>query len=322
MNDDVLLKPNLIHYSNYNNLEFHQRGSDLCVKHATTIGAPALITAYSAAVVTEYNTFSWARRSDFTEKKTEADANRDSVFSVLSATVRAGMKHYNPQIKDAALHINNMLEIFGDVIHMNYDAETAAIDGVIMRMRSEEYLSAAQKLSLPPWVDLLEEANNKFKEYVIDTDQEKAVKPKISHKQARKNTDTCLYKVTNWVEAAIVMTGIGAFAQFIEDFNSLVKHYNTVSKEHLGRTHIRTDIAKASIKQIPAQPYVGTPVYVIPMVTIYEILPDGSKKGVELVFNIDFRVTYINNSEPGMASLVVQGIGKYKGKLTTTFDIV
>jgi hypothetical protein len=48
---------------------------------------------------------------------------------------------------------------------------------------------------------------------------------------------------------------------------------------------------------------------------------DGSVAVVELVFSRDFEVGYRNNVEPGTATLIITGIGRYRGEMTTRFNI-
>jgi hypothetical protein len=82
-----------------------------------------------------------------------------------------------------------------------------------------------------------------------------------------------------------------------------------------------TDIAPAIIDVIATQAYTGQPVFVIPTVNLPETDRDGGEKVVSLVFTQDFTVAYRNNVNPGTATLTIHGIGKYKGEVTTTFNI-
>lgn len=77
-------------------------------------------------------------------------------------------------------------------------------------------------------------------------------------------------------------------------------------------TGYRVDISKASIDSIPAQTYTGKAIK--PEVTIkYGILTLEKGK--------DYTVTYKNNKNAGTATIVIQGIGSYRGSVTKTFSI-
>jgi hypothetical protein len=48
---------------------------------------------------------------------------------------------------------------------------------------------------------------------------------------------------------------------------------------------------------------------------------DGIAQFIELIFTEDFTMSCKNNIKPGTATLRIQGIGKYKGEIVTTFNI-
>ena len=312
----TLAKPEVYIYNSADHIEFHKTSYTIDVKFGTVIDAPELITAYGDKVTQEDNIYKWVRRSEYTEKKAEADHSRDSVYTGIVNIVRANLKHFDPSIRDNALHVYNLLENYGDLTHAGYDAETAGIDSVVTRLNSSAYSLAVQNLGLVSWVAELANRNTLFKGYVEDTAQEQIDKPDISPRTARRETDEALRKITTRVSALIDLNGPDAYAAFVEEFNVLVNHYNTLVREHYGRLHAKTDIAPATVASIAVQPYTGRPVYVIPEVSLNK---DG--KIVELAFSEDFSVAYKNNLEPGTATLVIKGTGKYTGEIVTTFNI-
>jgi hypothetical protein len=318
----ILGRANTTRYSTANHVEFHKLGSGICVKYAAVIGAQPLIDSYGAAMIRESDIFKWIRRSEFTEKKVKADHRRDGVCVGLTGLVRVNLRHFDPPVQDAAVHVDNLLSGYGHVTEMGYDAETAAIDSIVARLRSADYEPAAQLLGLMPWVDHLEAANNEFKEYVDDTAQEEISRPDIAPKEARRQSDAALHRITDRVEALITLDGEAPFAGFVAEYNTLVRHYNTLVHEHYGRLHARTDIAPAELAPVAPQPFAGKPVYVVPEVTMRTVATDGTETVTELVFSRDFTVAYQNNFQPGTATLTIQGIGQYKGEIVTRFNIV
>ena len=317
----ILGKPDVGRYTNPNHIEFHKLGSGICVKHAAVIGAQSLIDDYNAAMMQENSIFKWIRRSEFTEKKADADHRRDSAYAGILGVVRLNLKHFDPQMQDSAGHVYNLLAGYGQVAGLGYDAETAAIDSIIGRLRSEAYAPAVQELGLETWLNELEMTNAEFKTYVDDTMQEEIDRPDISPKEARRQSDAALRLISERVEALVILNSEESFTAFIEEYNTLVKNYNMLVHERYGRLHARTDIAPAIITPIAPQPFAGKPVFVIPEVSLRTVTPDGSGKIIELVFSCDFTVAYKNNFQPGTATLSIQGIGKYKGEIVTTFNI-
>ena len=315
-------KPELSHYQNAEHGAFHRSSLDICQRYASLIGEPPLIDRYSETVAQESSIFMWIRRSEFTQKKAEADQQRDRTYTGMLGTVRIGLKHFDQQMQDAAEHIYNLLKGYDDVPRMNYDAETAAIDNIVARLRSEAYVPAVQLLGLTSWINELDTLNAQFKTYAEDATQEEIDKPDITLRTARRETDASLRAIMARVDALATLNGPEPFVAFIDEFDTLVRHYNALIHEHYGRIHARTDISSALIDDIPPQPFIGKPVFVIPDVSLRTVASDETEKVITLVFSRDFNVTYKNNLQPGTATLTIQGIGQYKGEVITTFNIV
>jgi hypothetical protein len=309
-------------YSNANHAEFHKLASGICVKHTSEIDDQPLIDDYSAAVSQESDIFIYVRRSEFTKKKEIADRLRDESFMGVTGTVRVNLTHFDADKQKAAVHLDNLLSGYNYLPKMNYDAETAAVDSLVAHMRSAEYAPSVGALQLAGWVDKLDEINTQFKTYVQDTAQEEINRPSVTTKQARIRSDNALGLITTRVEALVTLNGKTAFTGFIAEYNTLAKHYNTLMNEHIGRIHARTDISNAVIALITQHPFTGKPIIVIPDVAVQEVAPDNTVKTKELVFTQDFTVSYANNVKPGTATLSIRGIGKYKGEVVTTFNIV
>jgi hypothetical protein len=317
----VLKNPEVYLYSNGDHVEFHKLSNPLCNKYATVIDNKSLLSAYDGKVQQEESVFKWIRRSEYTEKKAETDQARDKAYTGITGIVRVNMQNFNPSLRDNALHVHNLLENYGNLKHTDYDAETAAIDSLAARLRSQDYLPAVTALGLRPWLNELEAQNNLFKSYVNDTAQEQVDKPGIVPKAARRETDDALHRITARVSALANLNGPDDYAAFAEEFNILVNHYNTLVHEHYGRLHARIDISSADIAPISVQPFTGKPVYVIPSVTLRKTSPDGSTTIVELAFSQDFTIACRNNVGPGTATLSIKGLGRYVGELVTTFNI-
>ncbi|MDR2139236.1 MAG: DUF6261 family protein [Tannerella sp.] len=321
MPDLFLRKPDTGHFSNADHIEYHKITYSECEAAGAVINAPDLMASYAAKVTQEDSIYKWMRKSEYTVKKLETDHERDRIYEGICGIVRVNLRHFDPAIRDNAVHVNNLLVNYGDVPHADYDAATASIDSIITRLNSPGYLPAVQNLGLAEWVTELASVNALFKSYVDDVTQEQSEKPGITSQTARRETDGALRRITDRVTALINLNGPALYTDFVEKFNVTVNHYNTLVHEHYGRLHAKTDITSAVIAPIDVQPCTGTQVYVIPTVSIVQKAKDGSETVVKLVFSEDFTVGYKNNVDPGTATLIITGIGKYTGKLVTTFNI-
>jgi hypothetical protein len=317
-----LKKPNAGHYNNGDHVRFHRTTCDLLSKNGVIINAPDLLTDYQLKVEQEESIYKWMRQSEFTVKKAAADKDRDKILIGINATVDAAQQHVLPLMRDYAIHVATQIDNFGDLPHANYNAETAGIDSLLTKLRSNDYIVAVEALGLIPWLDELEKYNNLFKEYASEAEQELVEKPSIKYKDARLETDKALRKITNRISSLIDLNGPEAYSQLVNEFNVHVTLYNTQLNEHYGRLHAKINISNAEIDTVTAQPYTGKPVYVIPAVKIRKIEKDNTETVIELEFTKDFTVQYKNNITAGTATLIITGIGKYSGEIITTFNIV
>jgi hypothetical protein len=74
----------------------------------------------------------------------------------------------------------------------------------------------------------------------------------------------------------------------------------------------QTSIEKAKVSKISTKTYTGKAIK--PSVTV-------TLNGKKLKKNSEYVIEYKNNKKPGMATLTIKGVGKYKGTITKTFNI-
>jgi hypothetical protein len=318
--ETILRKPDLTRFNISDHLEFHELSFAMCVRYASFFSL-LIITEYSDALNQEKAVFKWIHKSEITAKKAKTDHARDHAVKGIAAVVRNDMKHFDPTIRDHALHVYGLLEAYGNMPAADYDAETANIDSLITRLRSIGYQASVTALGLAGWIAELEAQNNLFKTYVDDFAKEQIAKPAIEPKAARQQTDDALHVATNHVTSLVILNGQSQYVAFINEFNTLVNHYNNLVHEHYGRLHARTDITPSVLGAIPEQPYTGKPVFVIPEL-ILTVEREGKTFTLHPEFSVDFTVTYKNNVEPGTATLTITGIGKFVGEIVTTFNII
>ena len=316
-----LKKPDLWHYTNAEHIEFHKTAYEIINRHKDVINAPALLSAWQDKIAQEAAIYKWIRSSEFTAKKAEIDRERDRVLSGITGMLHAYEKHFDPAIRDKARHVLRLIDNYHNLEHSGYDSETAGIDSILEKLAGSDYLPDVQALALGQWLTELARLNTLFKRYAADTEQEQVEKPGIAPQAARRETDAALRLITQRITAIVVIDGPEESAGLIAEYNVHVNHYNTLVKEHYGRLHVKTDISGGEVDPIGTQPWTGKTVNVIPGVKIRRTEKDGTVTVVELVFSVDFTVSYKNNVGPGTATLIITGIGKYTGEIVTTFNI-
>lgn len=316
-----LNKPDVWHYPNAEHIEFHEIAYDIINKHKSDINAPALLVGYLSKIKQEATIYKWLRSSEFTAKKAEVDSERDKILSGIIGLLHSYEKHFDPAIRDNALHVLHLINNYHNLGNTGYDSETAGVDSIIEKMAGSDYLPAVQVLNLSPWLTELARLNTLFKTYAADAAQEQVEKPDVNSKVARRETDEALRLITKRITAIVTIDGPEDYTALVTEYNVHVNHYNTLVHEHYGRLHAKTDISVGEVNAVEVQPYTGKPVNVIPTVKIRKKEKDGTVTVVELVFSKDFTVGYRNNVAPGTATLIITGIGKYTGEIVTTFNI-
>ncbi|MDR1667757.1 MAG: DUF6261 family protein [Bacteroidales bacterium] len=314
----ILRKPDLSRYSNADHLAFHKAALQVGLKYDAAVGSKDNLSAYVSALEQEVNVFKWIRKSAFTDKKAEIDHSRDEIYMGMLGAVRINLKHFAPHVRDAARHVYSLLENYGNLPNAGCDAETDFIDSLIAQLHGSDYHEAAQLLAIEMWISELTRLNNLFKKQVEDAPQRKINHPDISPKIARRVTDEALQRIITRITAQINLYGASFYFPFIEEFNLLTNRYNMLQHERYDRLHAKIDLAQAEIETIAPQAFTGKPVFVIPSISLRAT---GEKKADDLVFSKDFTLAYVNHLHPGTATLIIKGIGKYKGERITTFTI-
>jgi hypothetical protein len=101
-----------------------------------------------------------------------------------------------------------------------------------------------------------------------------------------------------------------------ETLRVLCTEMNDIRRKYVARRAISLTDASISTEPVPELPATGKPLTPIPRV--FRRTATGL---VELVFAVDFDVTYHNNINPGTARLLIHGKGKYTGTYVATFNI-
>jgi hypothetical protein len=269
------------------------------------------LTPFDELLQTEESLMEYARKSIYTEQIVEADHRLDRDISGMKAVILSGLNHFDPAVVLAAKILDNYLKPFGRIRYKSYEAESAAIQKLVRDMLNT-YAPQVAILGLGAWIEEINLAELNFTSIYTTRSVEQADRPQESIRDIRFDLETYYHKMTTVVEADVNLNGPAKCGEFILRLNNRITHYND---EFAHPT--RHDIIHAVAVPIPTQKYTGKAVIPIPEV---HYVQEG-KPTVELVFSVDFTVTYKENVNVGDAELIIHGKGKYKGKKTITFNI-
>lgn len=309
-------------YNNAIHIEFHKTGYSIFDEFKEILNAPALMTDYLSAITQEEDIYKWMRSSEYTEKKREVDRERDHTLRGIIKTLQGYENHFDTAIREAAKRVLHLINNYHRLTHTEYDGETAGIDSILEHLALPEYSGDVAKLNMQQWFSELARLNALFKEYVADVELEQRKKPGISARDSRKQTDAVLKKLTARLTAVITIDGPEDAQPLLVAYNVHAAHYNTLWKEHYGRTHAKTDITGGTVKMSREYAFTGKRINALPDSVTVEKTRDGKTTTEELAFTEDYTVSYENNINRGTAMLHIDGTGRFTGRITVSFDIV
>jgi len=280
---------------------------------------PAVMTVVSALYPEFERLFTLEERlvnaivgSDFTLQLADTDARIDRTVSGINSIVNAGIHHFNPTVVEAAKRVRICMNAFGNIEEKPYKEEASAVRILVTDLRSE-YSVEIVVLALVPWVDELAMAGTDFDTLFRQRNAEWSDRPTEKLKDVRREVDAVYRPMTARISAAALMDDTGAFDEFILRLNREIKYF-------VDHTHHQTrrDIACINATSIASQTATGKHIMPVPQL----FYPGEGKDSVELLFSVDFDLTYKNNIKPGTATIIVHGKGAYRGMKSFTFNIV
>ncbi|MDR3308670.1 MAG: DUF6261 family protein [Tannerella sp.] len=268
------------------------------------------LAPFDELVLLEQELMDASRKSNLTEHIVEVDERLDRDLVGLKSAVFTALHHFDPTHVAAAKILENYLKPFGSIGSKSYKAESAAVQKLVFDMLNT-YAPQVTILGLGEWIEEINLAEVEFTTTYAERNAEQADRPQAEIRDVRRDMEGYYFKMTNVAEADVNLNGPAKCGEFIRQLNNQIDDYNA------GLYPTRHDIIHAVAVPIPTQKYTGKAIIPIPEV---HYVQEGHPT-VELVFSVDFTVTYKENVNVGDAELIIHGKGKYKGKKTITFNI-
>jgi hypothetical protein len=299
----------LSHLDNETHLQFHRTNqTELSSRPAVVNIVANVIGLYNTAVELEAKLVDAERSSKYTEKIAEADRKRDKFVVGLSLAVNSMLRHPDPATVEAAETVSLRLKAFRTSIeNKRYEAESSAVQILLVDLKST-FAAEVVTLGIGSWVDGLSIAETEFDELFGKRNSEWADRPGEKLRDVRKRVDDLYREMVTLIDAYGALNGYDVTDEYVRKMNVVIKYYN----DHIPHSR-KKDLDAADINDVPDQIYEGKPVTPLPVV-YYE--------GEELVFTVDYELSYHDNNRPGTAKITVHGKGKYKGIKDVSFKIL
>jgi hypothetical protein len=212
--------------------QFHTEFRDLVAKQ----GAEALkIKPQFQAYLPLYDRVDEALKkivkSEFTAKIHEADKARDEIYVGMTEMNAAALKHFSPEIREAAGRLKIVFDTYGNVASKPLNEETSAIYNILQELKGK-YADDAATIGILQWVAELENRNKAFENLVKERFDETAARTDIVLKTARAELDAAYFAIRERLNALIVVEGEAAYEAFVKTLNAVIAKYAVKHHHH------------------------------------------------------------------------------------------
>ncbi|MDR0604351.1 MAG: DUF6261 family protein [Bacteroidales bacterium] len=202
------------------------------------------------SVEQEESCFKIIRKSDISNLKAESDHARDDIMAGIKKLLESALHHFDLKIREAAYRLKIVLDTFDHpttIINLPYDAETVTVNKLLHEWESK-YMSDLEITGLIPWVKELRERNNAFDELTKQYSGQLAEKTPLRPKEVRRETDKLYKRIVLVINANVVVAEENGeepiYDPFVNELNVLIKHYNDLYAQHIGRLEAKKEKEK------------------------------------------------------------------------------
>ncbi|WP_232522016.1 DUF6261 family protein [Porphyromonas gingivalis] len=194
--------------------------------------------------------------NELTPQVIALDEERDRAYQALMSRVRSYAFDEDSKLRNAAARIEDVAARYGNVIRMNYDKETAAIENFLTDLKGENIRPLVTKLGVTALVDRLEKNNKAFADFFLrrlSTDQ----RGKYDVKALRAETDRTLVAVVRRMDSIDDMEPSPEIRALIELYNRLVANRRALLARRASYGEAAVEKRRAEIAEMlrpPARP--------------------------------------------------------------------
>ena len=158
------------------------------------------------------------------------DGRRDDAINGMYYLALGNSYHFDASIKEAADALLASIKLYGmGIAKLNYQAETATINNLIIDWENKSELSAAiDTLNIKAWKDELKTVNEEFSTLYLDRTQDYGNATPENLKMKREETNTVYYALRDRINALdlLVETPPSPYSTVINQLNALIEQYN------------------------------------------------------------------------------------------------
>jgi hypothetical protein len=194
-----------------------------------------LFGVFNGCIEKEDSYFKIVRKSNLSDMKKESDKNRDSVLVGIKHLIKAGIRHFDKDIREAAQRLKTVFDTYDKpvpIIRMRYDEETTAINDLIQELNNQ-YADDVQKVKLTTWIEELQIKNNEFENLAKTHQLELSGKSLFRFVDLRKETDKAYQEMVTFINALVLIDKETSYDQFVDELNTLIQRYKELYNQYL-----------------------------------------------------------------------------------------
>jgi hypothetical protein len=251
------------------------------------------------------------KASPITELISEFDDQRDNGVWEVNRSAKAAEKSSDPDKANAGKILVDFLKPYRGVAKKPLLTETSTLNFMQDQYNANPAVqAAAHTLQLTNVFANIFSANEQVLKLWNERALVEAEKSGPSPTSARNDLGKAYHNFCNIVLQTIKL-------QPAPELETLFLVMNEIRIKYAKYLPTRLTNANTVVAPIAIQKYTGKPVTPVPSVFIKK----GNDEFSELLFTVDFYITYKNNVEIGQAQILIHGKGKYVGSNTFTFHI-
>jgi hypothetical protein len=251
------------------------------------------------------------KANPLTEQITQFDKQRDNNYLEIWRTVKTLAKSSFPDKAEAGKLLMDFLKPYHNLAKEPMMSETSTLNYLQTQFNANpDLLNAAATLQLTDIFVNLFATNEKISVLWNERALKEAEKRGPSPSSLKHNLGKAYNGFCNVVFQTLKL-------QPTPEIETLFSVMNEIRIKYAKFLPIKLTNANTLVEPVAIQKYTGKPVMPVSKVFIKK----ENEEFNELIFTVDFYITYKNNVEVGEAQIIIHGKGKYSGRYTSTFHI-
>ncbi len=190
----------------------------------TTARLKTAVVALGAAIDEEDEYLMLSKKSQYTDRITAKDRERDSIFRGYRTAVKGMLRMPVADLAKAAADLWQHLKDYNIDPEMQLERETARIMNLVDDLNTK-FATQVSKLGLKPYVDALKDANDKVNELLNMRTEDRAQQIAGTLRKARLGTDAAYQDAVCLINAMVIVDAEKDLTPLINFLNANIKRY-------------------------------------------------------------------------------------------------